>query len=160
MPYGSTTLTQSTGSSVSFGGTGNAGSSGTTGQVGSGPSLTVNTAIGLGDSLNTGMPNDSGLDATGNVQDLYDQQQEEQTTETNSYEFGSDDIYETEMISSEVVFVTKFSESQMSLIISQDASSNGILSMFEDDLAIVNSTQQNQSLNEQTIKPSVNSRNY
>ena len=64
------------------------------------------------------------------------------------------------MISSEVVFVTKFSESQMSLIISQDASSNGILSMFEDDLAIVNSTQQNQSLNEQTIKPSVNSRNY
>ena len=53
MPYGSTTLTQSTGSnstSVSFGGTGNAGSSGTTGQAGSGPSLTANTAIGLGDN--------------------------------------------------------------------------------------------------------------
>ena len=116
--------------------------------------------IGTSDLAATTYQSNSGLNATSNAQAVLDQQSQEKPSETNSSEVGGDDVYETDMISSDVTFVTKFSESQMSLIISQDASSNGILSMLEDDLVIPNSTQQNQSLNEQTIRVSVDSRNY
>ena len=163
MPYGNTTAsTSNSNTNVSSGGSANAGSSGNAGQVGAGPSLTVNTGFGLGDTASTGLGDGSGLDATGGVQDLYDQQQEEEEQERTGQQFNqgntsdtTEDLYENQMISDEVNFS---SLSQMSVLIKQDKNMSGVLSILEDDTQIQSTGADTQQFNQQSITPSQNTR--
>lgn len=166
MPYGNTTAsTSNSNTNVSSGGSANAGSSGNTGQVGTGPSLTANTGFGFGDNASTGLSDGSGLDATGAAQELYNQQQEQEEQEETGQEFNqgntsdtTEDLYENEMISSQVNFSSRSSLSQMSVLVKQDKNMSGVLSILEDDTQIQSTGANTQQFNQQSITPSQNTR--
>lgn len=119
--------------------------------VGSGLLANMNTTTGA--SLNTSA--DSGLDMTGFAQESLNQEGE-------SNDSGADenqDLYETEMISSEVEFTAQQSMSQTSVLVSQDVNKSGLLAILEDDIQF-ESTLQSSQLNPQTITTQVNDRSY
>lgn len=119
--------------------------------VGSGLLANMNTTTGA--SLNTST--DSGLDMTGFAQESLNQEGESNDSGVDK----NQDLYETEMISSEVEFTAQQSMSQTSVLVSQDVNKSGLLAILEDDTQF-ESTLQSSQLNPQTITTQVNDRSY
>ena len=80
-------------------------------------------------------------------------------TNKYSHHVATDDLYETEMISSDIEFIAQQSFSQTSVLVSQDANKSGLLAILQDDITYESSVQSSQ-LSPQTITPQVEDRSY